>query len=609
MPNKRVIEAGHLLAMIFVALLLAGANQYLGAHPFIAGLLLAAFAFPYFAAARIMGERQFLYPAVLLLALAYHLLLFGLGIAPPFQPLFALLPVAVIHTIASQNPPSRPERASQALYGANAVLIGAMALWVLFRLTWFYHQAPLATALALAGYGAYAWLRFRATERVLASLAMVLLGSGAFLFLLYWRPQLALLLGTAAALLIGSLFYRRVPLAGREGVPHAPGPATEENEDTTWGGVPSGPADRGSAPHRVFNGAVGFWPRLETAAFLAAGAYLLYMGAAGGPLGTALIPFGYLVAGAIWLQLALALNRPGQPDILGPRPAVLPRLLPLVGAGIALALAGCALLYPGSPLAPAVGYLAVFSLVFADTGTRLAQDSRSLIGVAAARLIAGLARIAPLAAFACIAAQRFPAGLRLALGALSLGLVSLLWAYRQTPKLFVRRNLYAYQAGIFLVLAYLLAERRLAAIGSPVDLAAGAGAALVVLATAWLLRNGVTEACRLSLYEAASLGPLAAALIFPLGNRMEAFFAAELGLPVIFVSAMAFLAVREVSVLFSIPVALGFWLYIAEWLAGVRGEWLGVPYLILGLAWAASSRAAWAAARRATGTRKGEQLT
>jgi nitrate/TMAO reductase-like tetraheme cytochrome c subunit len=543
MPNKRLIEAGHLLAMLFVALLLAGANQYLGAHPFIAGLLLAAFAFPYYTAARITGERQFLYPAVLLLVLAYQLLLHGMGIAPALQPLFALLPLAVIYTVASQSLARRPERASQALYGANGVLIGAMALWVLFRLAWFYHQAPLATALALAGYCAYASLRYRATGKILHSLAMVLLGSGAFLVFLYWRPQLAVLLATATGLLIWGLFYRR-----------ADGPAL---------------------------------PRLETGALLAAGAYLLYLGTvAAGP---ALIPFGYLVAATIWLQLTLALNRPQQPDILGPDPAVLPSLLPLFGAGIALALAPVVLFYPWTPIAPAVGYLAVFSFVFAATGWRLAQGRRSLIGVAAARLIAGLGRVAPLGAFAYIAVQRFPAGLRLAAGAGSLGLISLLWAYRQRPRLFLRRNYYAYQAGSFLILAYYLVERRLAAAGSRVDLAAGAGAVLVVLATAWLLRKRVPEACWLSLYEVASVGAIVAALIYPVANPIDLFTAAEFGMPIILVSAIAFLAVRKVSVLFSIPVALAFWLYIAEWLLGVRGEWLGVPYLVFGLAWAAAA--------------------
>ncbi len=547
MPNKRVIEAGHLLAMVFVTLLLAGAHQYLGAHPFIAGLLLGAFAVPYYAAARITSERRFLYHAALLLVLAYHLLLYGAGIAPALQPLFALVPVAFIYTIASQNLLHRPEGASQALYGANGVLIGVMALWILVRLAWFYQQSPLATALALAGFCVYAWFRFRATEKILHSLAVVLLGSGAFLVFLYWRPQLAVVLATVTGLLILSFFYRRTD-----------GPAL---------------------------------PRLETGALLAAGAYLLYMGAAAGTLGPSLIPFGYLVAAAIWLQLALALNRPEQPDILGPRPTVLPCLLPLFGGGIVLALAGCfsipALLHPRTPIAPTVGYLAVFAFVFAATGSRLAQGSRSLIGVAAARLIAGLGRVAPLAAFAYIAAERSPAGLRLALGALSVGIVSLLWAYRQRPKLLVRRNYYAYQAGIFLILAYFLAERRLVAAGSPVDLAAGAGAVLAVLATAWLLRRRVTEACRLSLYEVASGGAIVAALICPLGNPIDPLLAAKLGLPLMLASVIAFLAVREVSVLFSIPVALGFWLYIAEWLLGVRGEWLGVAYLVLGVGWAA----------------------
>ncbi len=59
--------------MIFVALLLSGAKQYLGAHPVTAGLLLAAFVVPYFASARILGERQFLYRALLPLVSAYRL--------------------------------------------------------------------------------------------------------------------------------------------------------------------------------------------------------------------------------------------------------------------------------------------------------------------------------------------------------------------------------------------------------------------------------------------------------------------------------------------------------------------------------------------------------
>jgi len=133
MPDKRVVQAGHLLAMLFVALLLVGARQYLGAHPFLAGVLLAAFAVPYYAATRITGYRQFLYPSVLLLVLAYHLLLYGAGLPPALQPLAALAPVAIISFIAARN-----RSVAESLYGANAVLIASMALWILFRLAWFY---------------------------------------------------------------------------------------------------------------------------------------------------------------------------------------------------------------------------------------------------------------------------------------------------------------------------------------------------------------------------------------------------------------------------------------------------------------------------------------
>jgi len=533
MPDKRVVQAGHLLAMLFVALLLVGAHQYLGAHPLLAGVLLAAFAVPYYAAARITGYRQFLYPSVLLLVLAYHLLLHGAGLPPSLQPLAALAPVAVISLIAARNRP-----VAESLYGANAILIASMALWILFRVAWFYQQAPVATALALAGFSAYSWFRFRSTERWLSALAIVLLGSAGFLFLLYCYPQIALLLVTAAALRsTGALFYRH---------------------DT---------------------------PPLQGAAFFLVGVYLLFMGATASS--AALLPLGYLVLGAVWLSVALLLNRPEEPAIMGPSPASLPPLLPLFSAGIVLTLAPLTLFYPWQPLSLAVAYLAIFSLLFLVAARELGEHAVSLIGTALSRLFAGLGRVAPLAALAYVAAMRFPAGYRLAAGALSIGLLSLLWAWREEPKLLRRRNYFAYQAGLFLILAYYLAERRLGLTGVfGIQLASGALAVLGIFLVAWLLRKRISSACQTSLYEVASGAAIVAALVYPLGNPIEWFSAVLLGLPLVLVSALAFLAIGEIATLFSIPVVLGFWLYIGEWLLGVRGEWLGVPYLVLGFAWA-----------------------
>ncbi len=535
MPNKRVIQAGHLLGMVFVSLLLAGARQYLLAHPLLSGLLLAAFAVPYYSAARITGTRQFLYPAVLLAVLAYHLLLVAFGLPAVLQPLYALFPLVVINTIAGVKLPNRPERASESLYGANCVLVAAMSLWILFRLAWFYQVAPLPTALALAGFGVYLWIRFRDTEKTVYAVATVVLGSGAFLFLLYSNPRTALVLATAAAGLL--VFSLRLP-----------------------------------------------WP--EAAAFGLSGAYSLYIAIAAVP--SSAIPLGYLAAAAIWLLFAFLRIRSEQPDVLGPLPAAVPRVLPFFGGGIVLAVLPVWLFYPWQPVANAVAYLAIFSLVFAAAGTRLGRRSSSLIGIGLGRLIAALGRIGPFAAFIYIAAQRFPAGLRLAAGALGLGLVSLLWAYRQHPKFFARRNYYAYQAGVFLIVAYFLAERRLVPIGSLADLASGAGAVLFVSLVAWLIGKHVSPAARSSLYEVASVGAMVAAFLYPTGNPIEPFLAAQVGLPLLFVSAFLFLASREIPTLFAVPVVLAFWLYVAEWVLGVRGERLGIPYLLFGFAWAAA---------------------
>lgn len=540
MPGKRVIQAGHFLALVFVTLLLIGARHYLGAHPLSAGLLLAAFAPAYYAAARVTGYRHFLYPAVLLLVLAYHLLLHAAGVPPALQPLCALLPVALLTAAARRGMPARPDGAPQSLHGANALIIAALAAWVLLRVSWFHAQAPLATALALAGYAAYAWLRFLDAPHVRQVLSVVVLGSASFLLFLYSYPQLTLLAGALAGAAVAADLGRR----------------------------------------RVLG-------RPELIALALAGTYILYMGVAAPP--AAQQPLGYLLIAALWLHLGLMLNRPGQAPMLGPHPAPLPRLLPLFTAGIVLALVPVALFYPWRPAAQAVAYLAVFFVVVLGTGRELAQHAFSLVGVAVARLLAGLGRAAPLAALVLMATEGFPASYRVALGALSICLLSLLAGWRQEPRLLVRRNPHAYQAGAFFVLAYFLAERRLAASGNfQLLLGSGELAVLAVIATGWLLRNRVQEAYQRSLYEAASLAAIVACLMYPLRWPIAVSPAAVLGLYLMLAGALAFAVVRRPTVLFSVPVALGFWLYVAEWLAGVRGESLGLSYLAFAFLWAAA---------------------
>jgi len=535
MPSKRVIQAGHVLAIVFVALLLVGARGFLAAHPVLAAVLLAAFAPCYYFAAKITGYRQFLYPSVLLAVLAYQLLQYGAGVSPAWQPFSLLIPVAVIYLAARTGVPRGVKDAYLSLHGVNNLIIAVFGLWILFRVPWFFERAAVVTALALIGYAVNFWLRFRQSETAAHSLATVILGSGGFLFLLYSHSQVTLAAGALLGLLaLGDLYSR------------------------------------------------GILRRTETLALTVVGAYLLF--AAFTAAEATRLPLGYLVLAAMWLHLALELYRPEEVPILGPHAAPLPRLVPLFGAGIVLALVPVALFYPWKPVLVALAYLAILFVVFWITGRELAKRAVTLIGVGLARVLVGLGRVAPFAALAYLVWQRFPTSYSSAGVALFVGLVSLLAGWRQEPHILVRRNIYVYQAGIFFTLAYFLAERRFAPHGifaSTLD--SGALLLLGLIAAGYWLRNILPRPYVQSLWDVAAV-PVAAACILQVmrnpGSLSQALF---LGGVLVIVASLALIKVRQPAVLFTLPVVLGFWIYVVQWSLGIRGEALGLPYLFFGL--------------------------
>lgn len=540
MLAKRVIQPGHVAAILFVTLLLVGARTFLGTHPILAGLLLAAFAPAYYFAARITRYREFLYPAVLLLVLAYHLVLHGAGVALALQPLGSLIAVAVIYLAAVRGLPRKVERAAESFYGSNDLLISVFVIWILVRVPWFFGQAPVSTGLTLAGYAVYSWLRFRHTERVPYALATSVLGSGAFLYLLYSHSSVTLFLGTTAALWLASELFQR-----------------------------------------------GVLGRFETFAFALVGAYLL----ASVFIGTreVQLPLGYLVLAQGWMLLALALYRPEEQPTFGPHPAALPRVLPLFTAGILLGLLPVALFYPWKPQATALSYLTIFFVVFLATAREFGKNAMSLLGVALARLLAGLGRTAPVAALVYLAVARFPASYHLALAALSIGFLSLLAGWRQGPRVLVRRNIYVYQAGVFLTVAYFLAERQLAPVGAlGALLDSGALLVLALIGLGYALRRHLPEPYLQSLYDVSHVAAAAACAVAAVERGQLAFGPALwTGGLLLVACGLAFIKVRRIAVLFTVPVVLGYWVYVAQWTVGVRGETLGMPYFVWGFVAAA----------------------
>ncbi len=536
MPSKRVIQAGHILAMVFIALLLAGARGFLGAHPILSGVLLGLVSPVYYIAARVTGHRQFLHPSMLLGVLAFQLLAYGAGVPLARQPLVSLAPLGLMLLAAERRWSWHVPDAALSLFGAINFILGVFFLWMMLEARWFFAQAPLTTAVALAAYAAYLWTRFVRTEKFAYVLAMVVLGSGAFMFFLYSHSAAALGFGATAGLLVMLDLYRRKML-----------------------------------------------PRLETGAFLIVAVYLL-ASALTGSRGSQ-IPLGFLVLAGTWLHLGLVFHRPELPPLVGPHPAPLPRLLPLFGAGILLALAPIGLFYPWPVSALPVAYLAVFCVLLLATARELGKQSFSLIGVLLARVLAGLARAAGLAAFVYLAWQDFPAAYSLAVASLCLALISLLAAWRQVPRILRRRNLYAYQAGLFLTIAYFAGVQRLALSG-PAGTLLDSGALLLVgmLALGWVLRPRISASFLTTLYEAACLPAAVACVLQVWQGHLGIAGALLLGMILIAASGIAFLKTRAPAVVFTLPVVLGLWIYVAEWTAGIRGENLGITYLVFGLA-------------------------
>jgi len=524
MEKQRVIQPAHLAAILFVALLLVGAHSFLRAHPALAGVLLAAFAPVYYFAGRTTGHRLFLYPVVLLLVTAYHLLLYAAGVPAAWLPLCSLAAVAVIYALARRGYPRSVEGSPASLYGSNNIFIAVFALWVLWSLRWFFAEAPEATAGALAGYALYTWLRFTTTQRAWHALATVILASGGFLFLLYSHNQIGLFLAAALAVrLTGALFWKK----------------------RLW--------------------------RWETFALVLVAAYLLGIALTAVP--DFQLPLGYLGLAMLWLQAALVLHRPEH----------LLRLLPFYAAGVVLALVPLVIFYPWKPLSLALAYLTIFFVAFLSVARALATYTLTLINVVLTRVLAVLGCLAPIAAFIYLAIEGFPPSYAHAWAALSLGLFSLLVGWRRAPRMLQRRNVYVYQASAFLTAAYFLAERTLAPTGAlGILLDSGMLPVLVFVAAGYSLAKRLPQAYRLSLYEVTSVAAATACVIHVVRGPIALAPALVLGGLLVIASVAATWKVRFPAVLFTVPVVLGLWIYVVEWLAGVRGEALGLPYLVFG---------------------------
>ncbi len=542
MRNERVIRAGHLLAGVFLLLLLFGARGFFGEHPLVAAGLLALFAPAYWAAARVMAHREFLYPAVLLLVLAYHLAIYAWGVPLELHPLALLVPIAILWTVARLRITGGVPDGHRTFFGTNALLIAVASLWILIRASWFYREQPGAISAALIGFAVYAWLRFRERELPAHSAMAVVLASAGTMLLLYSHPQVGVYAITIALVVGVSCLAASEALA-----------------------------------------LIDFGAFAGAAIWLA----LMMLGGSPGTVQTA----GWISVGAFWLAVALALRRTGPVQITGPLPASLPRLLPLFAGGTVLALVPLVLDYPWRAPMTTASHLLILFVLFFTVGRELAKSSATLVNVGVTRIFAVIARLAPIALLVYLAWLRFPAGYKIALLALAAAVMSSFAAWRQKPRILTRRNVWLYFTGLFATASWFMGIHRLAigGLGGSI-LESGALLLLAFVVTVLVLRGRLTEAAERTLLEVASIPAIAAVVVQSLQNPGGVARAGLVGGALLVASALAFALIRRPAALFTVPVVLGYWMYVGEWSAGVRGEPLGMIYLLVGIA---SAFAGW----------------
>lgn len=528
MNPHRTVELGHITVLVFAAILLLSAHNFLIAHPLLSALLIAAFVPVYVFAARLTGSRYFIYPFLLLLVLAYNLLVYGLGAAPSSLPIFSLLPLAVIYFVGKQNLLQSlvPENSGESCYGVNALMIALFASVTLLNVTDFFKEVPDLISITLFGYAGYFALRFFDTKKVLHIIWTVIFGLSAYAYLLHSRSALALLV---AAILVIRLSYELFIVRQR---------------------------------------------LLPETAFFAATAVYLILQALRGTLDSHLV-LGYAAAALTMFQLGLTFHRRGE----------MTTLLPLFGGGIIMSTVPLYLLYPYDNDVFSFAYLLLLFAAFVDAGRGLRARERTLLGVALSQFFGVTARIVLVAAFAYLVWKKFPASYGLAILAFGFAYLSMVTAFRTPSSILKRRSLYIYVAGIFLTASYMLATLRLAPTGiAAALLASGFLLLFSVLLLGYAFRKKLSAPQLNTVYDVAAIAAIGGGVHQALRTAEDLPSALLVAGLLIAVSLLFFFRTRLPSVLYTVTVVIGLLVYVGSIQFGVSEEALGLPFLALGFA-------------------------
>ncbi|MDE3090623.1 MAG: hypothetical protein KGJ80_14690 [Chloroflexota bacterium] len=395
---------GHLFALFFTAVLLLVGMNFFQLQPLLSAVILSIFAAIYLAAALISRRSLTVYPATLLLVVAYNLVLYGLGVPGIFLPLASSPVVFVLYLLARRLNRKDFDFVSGSLNGAGILVVIAIAFIVLLQAGSYAATASVVASFTLILLALHFILRFALEHKTWHQWAFIVLVVPGYLFLLHGYPSPALYLASAVMFVIPVWNLTRKQMVG------------------------------------------------ESALLIATALYVA--SAASRYLPETLIPVGYAAAALALVSVTLSQYR------------WLQQVVPALASGLVLTVVPIALTFPWNQYSALFPFLALVFFLYVLSGSVLLRREQTMLGLIAGHVHVAFAEFIACVTLAYAAFEGFPPGYAYALLALLMAAVAVLAGLRVSPMVIKFRRHFFYLAGVFLTFGFLTALWRANPLGS-----------------------------------------------------------------------------------------------------------------------------------------------